>query len=122
MARSVSSARRSPRAVISLQANCQSQWGRIELVVLNDVSADGCRITTTGAPVDRGARVLIRSASLLGAAGTVRWVDASSAGIEFDSPLPASILQHLSNAQVGSTSLILPNQKMPLDKRTLEHV
>ena len=103
------SSRRSPRSAIVSPANCELPWGRIEPVVLADISAGGCRITTHGAPLSQGARVLIRTAALFGASGTVHWDEEHRAGIEFDAPLAASILQHLEDNHAGGTTLIIPN-------------
>lgn len=105
------SARRSLRSVIVTPANCERPWGTIEKVLLVDISADGCRIATFGAPLCLGARVLIRSAALLGGSGTVRWAEADSAGIEFDTPLLAGTLQHLEQQHGGGTTLIIPNSQ-----------
>ena len=105
------SARRSLRSAIVTPANCERPWGTIEKVLLVDISAGGCRIATYGASLCPGARVLIRSAALLGGSGTVRWAEADSAGIEFDTPLAAGTLQHLEQQHGGGTTLIIPNSK-----------
>ena len=122
MARAIRSTRCSVRSEVSVPARCLTAWGRIEAIMLTDVSAQGCCITATHKPLDRGARVIIRTAALLGASGVVRWTENLSAGVEFDSPLPASILQHLANIRSGGASLIIPNQTESPGKRSLQHV
>lgn len=109
MARAIGSTRRSLRSAITLPAGCQRPWGRIETVMLTDVSIEGCRVVTNGDRLSRGAKVLIRTSSLLGASGIVRWANAATAGIEFDCPLPAEILKHLERHHGDGTTLIIPN-------------
>ncbi len=109
MNRSIESARRSPRTAISLPAECQNPWGQIARVMLSDISAEGCRITANALPLFLETRVVIRTPSLLGASGTVRWVDGTSAGIAFDRPLPAGIRTYLARNHADGASLIIPN-------------
>lgn len=122
MARAIQSARCSVRSEILVPAKYQTAWGRIAAITLTDVSAQGCCITATDQPLDHGARVIIRTAALLGASGIVRWTKNLTAGVEFDSPLPASILQHLTSIQAGGASLIIPNQSTAQSKKTLAPV
>ena len=101
-------ARRTLRSVVVVPAACERPWGRVESVLLADISPGGCRIDALCAPLDRGARVLIRTADLVGAAGTVRWAENASAGIQFDAPLAAETVYHLERSYVRGTTLIVP--------------
>ena len=100
-------ARRALRSVVVVPTKCERPWGRVESVLLADISQGGCRIDALCAPLDRGARVLIRTADLVGAAGTVRWADKASAGIQFDALLAAETVHHLERNYACGTTLIV---------------
>lgn len=121
MRRKLASARRSVCSKVSLQAYCKPPWGTTGMVVLSDISEHGCRIRLANTPLATGARVIIRTAALLGASGTVRWAENSMVGIEFDRPLPASLLRHLDSQRASGTKLIIPSQQSPKNQRNLEH-
>jgi hypothetical protein len=104
--------RHSQRRDVSLYADCRTPWGKIERVKLASVSVDGCRATTSRPVLVRGDHVLIRTtASLLGAAGVVRWVDGLDAGIAFVSPLDDSVLADLVRNCTGGSTVIVPGRR-----------
>lgn len=113
MQRSHAAVRRSERQDVSLPADCRTPWGKIERVRLANISAEGCRITAITQVLVCGDHVLIRTASLLGAAGTVRWVEGVDAGIEFPRPLDEKLLAHLVRNSAAGATIIVPGRKEP---------
>lgn len=114
MQRSHASVRRSERQHISLPADCRTPWGKIERIGLANISADGCRVIAVNPMLVLGDHVLIRTASLLGAAGTVRWVEEADAGIEFTIPLEEKVLAHLVRNSAAGAMIIVPGRTAPV--------
>ena len=104
---------RSERLAVSLPADCRTPWGKIEHVVLSDISAEGCQVEATHEILMRGDHVLIRTSALLGASGTVRWVEAARAGIEFDSPLDGKVLTFFERNRDAGATIIVPCHQEP---------
>ena len=114
-------ARRTFGSVVVVPAACARPWGRVESVLLADISPSGCRIDALCAPLDRGARVLIRTADLVGAAGTVRWAEKTSAGIQFDALLAAETVHHLElSYSRGITLIVLTPAGAGIDGTTVK--
>ena len=88
-------ARRSRRLALVLPARCRTLSGFIDDVVIRDLSPEGCRIMSFALSVRPGAKVVLRPEHMEGLCGTVRWVCAHEAGIEFERPLYAPVVEHL---------------------------
>src|SRR4030081_2696287 len=96
------------RTATALPPDRRAVWGKIAKSVLADISPHGCRITGPDLALAPGDHVIIRTASLLGAAGTVRWAEGGNVGVEFDQALGRAVMDHfLRNAAAGVT-LIVP--------------
>lgn len=67
---------------------------RTEVGVI-DLSAHGCRIDTGGSALAIGSSVFVRLDELGALRATVRWQEDRIAGLEFDSPLYAPVVDHL---------------------------
>ena len=79
-----------------MPAQCRTQSGLRDNGQISNISPEGCCITTSGIFVKEGARVVIRPEGMEGLTGVVRWIEGNKAGIEFDVPLYAPIVDHLS--------------------------
>ena len=83
------------RRPVELSAQCRTQSGLRDSGKISDISADGCCVSTRGLFVRVGGRVMIRPEGMEGLSGIIRWVDGFRAGIQFDSPIYAPVLDHL---------------------------
>lgn len=87
--------RTAQRLQLILPARCRSRSGFVDSVVISDISTHGCRIDSLALILQRGDMVVIRPEGLEGLTGVIRWIKAHSAGIEFDRPLYAPVVEHL---------------------------
>lgn len=87
--------RRAERLALVLPGRCRTIGGIAENVVIHDLSAFGCRIAAGSLAVQPGARVIVKPGTMEGLTGTVRWVGRQVAGIEFEQPLYAPLVDHL---------------------------
>lgn len=62
---------------------------------ISDISPQGCCIRTDTVLFRVGSRVVIRPQGLEPLGGTVRWIADDCAGVEFDQPIYAPIVDHL---------------------------
>ncbi len=88
-------ARRSQRLALVLPARCRTLSGFVDDVVIRDLSPEGCRIMSFALSVRAGAKVVLRPEHMEGLCGTVRWVNGNEAGVEFEHPLYAPVVEHL---------------------------
>lgn len=95
----------SKRLRVVLGATCRTTSRRSLNVVLSDISAEGCCIGERGHLLIKGKRVVVRMHSLEGLPGVVCWVKGDRAGVRFDRPLYAPVLDHLvrTHASVRAT-------------------
>ncbi len=78
-----------------LNARCaRSNW-LVDDVELGDLTAEGCSILMDRPNLEVGQAVSIRFAALKGQAGIVRWISDAKAGIQFDEPLDAALIERL---------------------------
>ena len=71
--------------------------GRTFSVQLHDVSPTGCQIDcSTAYLLSRGDRIVIRFSEEISLSGKITRRRGASAGVQFSSPLPDAITQHLS--------------------------
>jgi len=87
--------RRTVRLPLDLAARCRTQGGLRDVGSLADISTHGCCITTASLYLHVGMRITIKPQGLEGITGIVRWLSGSRAGVEFDRPLYAPVVQHL---------------------------
>ena len=87
--------RRSNRLQLVLPARCRSRSGFVDQVVISDLSEHGCRIDSMGLIMRVGDMVVVRPEGIEGLTGVIRWIKGHSAGIEFDRPLYAPVVEHL---------------------------
>jgi hypothetical protein len=87
--------RRSQRKLVSLAAQCRTQSGLRDKGRISDLSSEGCCISTDSLFIKVGARVVIRPDGLEGLTGIVRWISEDKAGVEFDTPVYAPVVDHL---------------------------
>ncbi len=93
------------RRPVRMAARCRSSTGLSDEGWLEDISAQGCCLVTRVICFRIGSRIIIRPEGLEGVTGVVRWISAAKAGIEFDSPLYAPIVEHLWNTYGAHTSV-----------------
>ncbi len=89
------------RHKVWLAANCRYSGGHSEDAVLSDLSSEGCGLSITRLKLRPALRVIVKPESLEGLSGTVCWVRDGRAGVQFDRPLYAPVLEHLVNVKVG---------------------
>jgi hypothetical protein len=87
--------RRSRRQPVSLAAQCRTASGLRDRGEISDITAEGCCLQMAGPFFRVGMRVVIRPQGLEGLTGIVRWISGDFAGIEFDRPLYAPVVDHL---------------------------
>ncbi len=91
----IDEARRSQRLALVLPARCRTLNGFVDDVVIRDISPEGCRIMSFALSARLGAQVVLRPRGMESLCGTVRWVSGHDAGIAFDRPLYAPVVEHL---------------------------
>lgn len=87
--------RRNDRKPVVLAAQCRTQSGMRDSGSISDISAEGCCVTTKSLFFRVGTRVVIRPDGIEGLTGVVRWIEGERAGVEFDAPLYAAVVDHL---------------------------
>jgi hypothetical protein len=87
--------RQSERKQVLILAKCRRRAGISDPVSITDLSAEGCSISYPCSTLKIGQQVTIKPATMDGIPGTVRWVTADGAGIEFERPLYAPVVEHL---------------------------
>jgi hypothetical protein len=87
--------RKSERRQVLILAKCRRRAGISDPVSITDLSAEGCSISYPCSSLKVGQPVTIKPATMDGIAGTVRWVTMEGAGIEFERPLYAPVVEHL---------------------------
>jgi len=85
-------------------------WAKVERISLCSISRGSCRVRTSRASLAPDEAVVIRSASLLGAAGTVRAVHGDEAEIEFALDLDDRLLSHLVQSPNWSAMVIVTSR------------
>lgn len=85
------------RHPVRMAARCRSSTGLSDEGWLEDISAQGCCLVTRTICFRVNSRIIIRPQGLEGVTGVVRWISASKAGVEFDSPLYPPVVEHLWN-------------------------
>jgi hypothetical protein len=87
--------RQSERKQVLILAKCRKRAGISDPVSITDLSAEGCSISYPCSTLTVGQKVTIKPATMDGIPGTVRWVSADGAGIEFERPLYGPVVEHL---------------------------
>lgn len=88
--------RRARRRPVKMPAQCRTQSGMRDSGEISNISTAGCCVTTPGLFIRVGSRIVIRPDGMEGLTGVVRWTEGNQAGVEFDTPLYAPIVDHLS--------------------------
>jgi hypothetical protein len=87
--------RKAERGEVRIAARCRSATGLRDEGWLEDISAEGCCLVSRAIAFRIDSRIVICPQGLEGVTGVVRWASATKAGIEFDSPLYAPMVEHL---------------------------
>lgn len=87
--------RRTERPPVILPAQCRTQTGMFGSVEIMDLTSDGCRIFAKALPMRVDQRVVLKPKNFQALAGLVRWIEHDFAGIQFESPLYAPVVEHL---------------------------
>lgn len=80
---------------VVMPARCKAPPGRVERVVVTDLSVTGCRIESASLNLREGEEIIVRVNGLEGLVGKVRWARRNAAGIVFDRPLYLPVVEHL---------------------------
>jgi hypothetical protein len=103
--------RRTVRQPLSLAAQCRTITGIRDEGYLSDISAEGCCITTRGILFLVGSRVMIKPKGMEGLSGVVRWIEGHRAGVQFDTPLYAPIVDHLANLYAAGSAVSVSHRQ-----------
>ncbi len=87
--------RREPRHKVSMQGRYRSGSGLSRDVVVTDLSIAGCKIEDRLNNLHPGNIISIRIGNIGPLTGAVMWLDNATAGIQFESPIHASVLDHI---------------------------
>lgn len=82
------------------RARFRARSSTIELAV-HDVSPGGCMVDCRGWNVEDGLRVLVQIPGLSWIGGTIVWVWADRAGVQFEQPLAQPVLDHVLAGRTG---------------------
>lgn len=99
--------RRTDRKPVVLEAQCRTGSGMRGSGELSDISTKGCCITTRDLSLSVGSRLVVRPEGLEGLTGVVRWIDGSRAGVEFETPLYAPVMEHLAKRHADGKPVAL---------------
>lgn len=80
---------------VVMPARCKSPPGRVDRVIVTDLSVTGCRVESVGLNLREGEEIIVRVNGLEGLGGKVRWARRNAAGIVFDRPLHLPVVEHL---------------------------
>lgn len=97
--------RRSERHQVALPVRCRTQAGLRDSGEISDISPEGCCVRMRGIYFRVGTRIVLRPQGMEGLSGVVRWVTGDLAGVEFDRPLYAPVLNHLASAHALTPAL-----------------
>jgi hypothetical protein len=86
-------------------------------VSITDLTIEGCCISYPCSTLEVGQEVTIRPEKMNDISGTVRWVSAEGAGIEFERPLYQPVAEHLQREFAGFGTPKLPKKEVPLRSR-----
>lgn len=103
-------ARGADRKPVVLMALCRTQSGLRDAGRISDISTHGCCVQTNSLFFKVGTRVSIRPDGIEGLTGIVRWIDGDRAGVEFDFPLYAPVLDHIAQRHAASAAVMFRNQ------------
>ncbi|MGJ0237754.1 PilZ domain-containing protein [Novosphingobium fluoreni] len=87
--------RRAVRKSVTLPTQCRTTNGLRDVGEISDISTQGCCIRTDRVMFRVGSHVVIRPKGMEALGGTVRWIAGDCAGLEFDRPIYAPMLDHL---------------------------
>ena len=85
----------SERLPLVMPARCRSRSGFLDRVVMANISPEGCRVESHALTLREGDLVALRPDALEMLCGEVRWVGGHAAGIRFERPLYAPVVEHL---------------------------
>jgi hypothetical protein len=87
--------RREDRFDVDLQGRYRTGSGIARDVVVSDLSTRGCKFFDKHCNIDVGAAISIKVGSIGPLTARVRWVTGQTVGVEFDSKLHESVLDHM---------------------------
>jgi hypothetical protein len=88
--------RRSERKRVMLPTRCRMPAGIVYDVVISDLTAEGCCMSTHKMKLNPGQWVKVRPEGIeRHFLGEVRWSSETQAGIEFDYPIYGPVAEHL---------------------------
>ncbi|MDD3797916.1 MAG: PilZ domain-containing protein [Novosphingobium sp.] len=87
--------RRDPRLPVTMQGRYRPGNGRVHDVQISDLSLAGCRMYQNHSWLEVGSRISLRIETIGPILSIVRWKDRYEMGVEFETPLHPSVLDHL---------------------------
>lgn len=90
-----SNQRREPRHEVQVAGRYRSRIGASRDIWIKDISETGCRFFDKFSVLPVDSSITFRVGTIGPIAAKVRWRDKSVLGIEFDTPLHPSVLEHI---------------------------
>ncbi len=87
--------RREPRIPVTLQGRYRTGNGTANDVVVQDISTTGCKFYDRFSNLQTGNYLSIRVGNIGPIDAAVRWKEGTIVGVRFDSPMHASVLEHM---------------------------
>lgn len=103
---SIPERRREGRKRILMDVRCRIGPGMSPMVWLSDITTIGCQIIIREGELKGNQNVVIKLEGIDGIPGKVKWVFRSTAGIEFERPLHAAVLNYLLSGQPEHAALM----------------
>jgi hypothetical protein len=85
--------RKKERKTLAMRASLRIKFTQ-QPATISNISENGCRLDIGGLELHPDNRVLIRPDKFQSLLGTVKWVSNGMAGVEFDTPLEPSVVDH----------------------------
>ncbi|PEQ14363.1 pilus assembly protein PilZ [Novosphingobium sp. PC22D] len=101
--------READRKPVEMTAQCRTQNGLRDAGLISDISVNGCCVRTNSLFFRVGTRVVIRPEGLEGLTGIVRWIAGDKAGVQFDHPIYAPVLEHLAQRHAVQAAIRFNN-------------
>ena len=79
-----------------------------EGVTIQNMTTNGCMISTLNRPLERGATILLHLTDNCHATGRVVWTEGKSAGIEFETKVPSQVVEAFERDHTDAIGISLP--------------
>jgi hypothetical protein len=89
--------RREPRTQVNIQGRYRTGNGIVRDVVVLDLSTHGCKFFDRFSNLNHNSALTVRIGNIGPLDARVRWIESQTVGVRFDTPLHASVLEHMAH-------------------------